>query len=41
VEASLGLSTPEEIESLVRASLHRKFPEEFRELFDSKPSGNS
>jgi phosphotransferase system enzyme I (PtsI) len=41
VETCLGLSTPEEIEEVVRASLHRKFPDEFRELFSSKLSGNS
>jgi phosphotransferase system enzyme I (PtsI) len=29
-EASLKLTTPEEIEALVLASLHQKFPEEFR-----------
>jgi phosphotransferase system enzyme I (PtsI) len=41
VETCLTLSTPEEIEERVRASLHRKFPDEFRELFSSKLSGNS
>jgi len=40
VDASLQLSTPEEIEGLVRDSLKRKFPEEFRENFSSKISGN-
>ena len=40
VDASLQLSTPEEIEGLVRDSLKRKFPEEFRENFSSKNSGN-
>jgi len=36
VEASLGLSTPQEIEELVRASLRKKFPEEFSENFSSR-----
>jgi hypothetical protein len=40
VEASLQLSTPDEIEDLVRTSLKKKFPEEFRESFNSKMSGN-
>jgi phosphoenolpyruvate-protein kinase (PTS system EI component) len=36
VEASSHLSTPGEIEDLVRASLREKFPEEFREKFGMK-----
>jgi phosphoenolpyruvate-protein kinase (PTS system EI component) len=40
VEAALQLSTPEEIEDLVRGSLKKKFPEEFGENFSSKMSGN-
>jgi phosphoenolpyruvate-protein phosphotransferase (PTS system enzyme I) len=36
VEASSHLSTPGEIEDLVRASLREKFPEEFRENFGMK-----
>jgi len=36
VEASLHLSTPGEIEELVRASLRNKFPEEFGENFNSR-----
>ncbi|MBI5968804.1 MAG: phosphoenolpyruvate--protein phosphotransferase [Deltaproteobacteria bacterium] len=36
VEASLHLSTPGEIEELVRASLRKKFPEEFSENFNSR-----
>ena len=33
VESSNRLSTPEEIENLVRISLQQKFPEEFRDNF--------
>ncbi len=36
LEASSHLSTPEEIEELVRTSLRQKFPEEFRENFGMK-----
>jgi hypothetical protein len=34
VSNSLHLSTPEEIEDLVRANLRKKFPEEFGENFN-------
>ena len=36
VDASMHLSTPDEIEDLVRTSLRQKFPEEFRENYDFK-----
>ena len=36
VESSRHLSTPEEIEDLVRTSLQQKFPEEFRDNFGIK-----
>jgi phosphotransferase system enzyme I (PtsI) len=41
VEAVLQLSTPGEIEGLVRASLRHKFPDEFRENFNFRNSANS
>jgi phosphoenolpyruvate-protein kinase (PTS system EI component) len=41
VEAALQLSTPVEIEELVRASLRQKFPDEFRENFNFRSSANS
>jgi len=41
VEAVLQLSTPGEIEELVRASLRQKFPDEFRENFNSRATANS
>jgi len=36
VEESLHLSTPKEIEELVRAALRNKFPEEYREEFNTR-----
>jgi phosphotransferase system enzyme I (PtsI) len=36
VDASMYLSTPDEIEDLVRTSLRQKFPEEFRENYNFK-----
>ena len=41
VSACLQLSTSEEIEELVRSSLRQRFPEEFRQNFNSKATSNS
>jgi phosphoenolpyruvate-protein kinase (PTS system EI component) len=40
-DAAMHLSTPDEIEDLVRTSLREKFPEEFRENFGFKISDSS
>jgi phosphotransferase system enzyme I (PtsI) len=40
VDASMHLSTPDEIEDLVRTSLREKFPEEFRENFGFRISND-
>jgi phosphoenolpyruvate-protein kinase (PTS system EI component) len=40
LNASLHLSTPEEIENLVQANLREKFPEEFGEIINSNLSAD-